>query len=156
MSNIQSPAPCCQPPCQGFYSVPEPAPRSPAALQIRSPLQQRRRRWACVRATSLGKLLIAGSSGRTLYLSTQDAKNKSMCTGQCADVWPPLLTSGKPSAGMGVSAPKLGEIKRGHSHQVTYAGHPLYEFSGDTNAGQTTGEGVNGFYVVSASGKAIK
>src|ERR1035438_3617484 len=66
-------------------------------------------------ATSLGKVLVAGSGGRTLYLSIQDAKNKSMCTGQCAVVWPPLLTSGKPSAGKGVSAAKLGEIKRGRN-----------------------------------------
>jgi predicted lipoprotein with Yx(FWY)xxD motif len=107
-------------------------------------------------ATSLGKVLVAGSGGRTLYLSIQDAKNKSMCTGQCAVVWPPLLTSGKPSAGKGVSAAKLGEIKRGRSHQVTYAGHPLYTFDSDSAAGQTSGEGDNGFYVVSPSGKAIK
>jgi predicted lipoprotein with Yx(FWY)xxD motif len=109
-----------------------------------------------LRATSLGKVLVAGSSGRTLYLSTHDAKNKSMCTGQCAVVWPPLLTSRKPSAGKGVSASKLGEIKRGRSHQVTYAGHPLYTFEGDSAAGQTSGEADNGFDVVSPSGKAIK
>jgi predicted lipoprotein with Yx(FWY)xxD motif len=109
-----------------------------------------------LRATSLGRVLVVGSGGRTLYLSIHDAKNKSMCTGQCAVVWPPLLTSGKPSAGKGVSVSKLGEIKRGHSHQVTYAGHPLYTFEGDSAAGQTSGEGDNGFYVVSLSGKAIK
>jgi predicted lipoprotein with Yx(FWY)xxD motif len=109
-----------------------------------------------LRKTSLGKVLVAGASGRTLYLFSEDGKNKSNCTGQCAQVWPPLLVSGKRSAGKGISASKLGEIKRGGSHQVTYAGHPLYEFDGDSAAGQTNGEGDNGFYVVSASGKAIK
>ena len=69
-------------------------------------------------------------------------------------MWPPLIAGGKPSAGKGVSASKLGEIRA--SHQVTYAGHPLYYFASDTAAGQTTGEGINNFYVVGASGKAIK
>ena len=29
--------------------------------------------------------------------------------------------------------------------QVTYAGHPLYTFSGDRKPGQTAGEGLNNF-----------
>jgi predicted lipoprotein with Yx(FWY)xxD motif len=106
--------------------------------------------------TRHGKVLAAGSNGRTLYLFSQDGKNQSTCTGQCAQVWPPLLVKGKPTAGKGVKASKLGEIRRGHSHQATYAGHPLYEFSGDSAAGQATGEGEGGFDVVSRSGKAIK
>jgi predicted lipoprotein with Yx(FWY)xxD motif len=121
----------------------------PAATPAKTPT-------VSLRMTSLGSILVAGVSGRTLYLSDRDGKNKSNCLGGCGVAWPPLLASAKPSAGKGVAASKLGEIRRGSSHQVTYAGHPLYEFSGDTNAGQTTGEGVNGFYVVSASGKAIK
>jgi hypothetical protein len=32
----------------------------------------------------------------------------------------------------------------------------LYTFEGDSAAGQASGEGDNGFYVVSPSGKAIK
>lgn len=111
---------------------------------------------AAVHKTSLGKILVAGASGRTLYLLTSDGKNKSTCTGGCAQVWPPLLVSGKPTAGKSVSKSKLGEIKRGKSHQVTYAGHPLYEFEQDSGPGQTNGEGTGGFYVVSPSGKAIK
>jgi predicted lipoprotein with Yx(FWY)xxD motif len=106
-----------------------------------------------VRTTKLGKILV-GSSGRTVYLFTKDGKNHSTCTGACAQAWPPLTASGKPSAGKGVAASKLGEIKA--SHQVTYAGHPLYYWQGDSKAGQTTGEGVNNFYVVATSGKAIK
>lgn len=109
-----------------------------------------------LRRTGLGKILVAGRSGRTLYLFVSDGKNRSNCTGRCAAIWPPLLTSSQPTAGPGVSASKLGEIKRGSSHQVTYAGHPLYRFVSDYAAGKTTGEGVMGFYVVSSSGRAIK
>jgi predicted lipoprotein with Yx(FWY)xxD motif len=109
-----------------------------------------------LRATKLGKILVAGSNGHALYLYTKDGKDKSNCTSSCAAVWPPLTVSGRPSAGGGVAASKLGEITRGHGHQVTYAGHPLYTFTSDSSAGQTSGEGVGSFYVVSASGRAIK
>ena len=99
-------------------------------------------------STSRGKVL-ATSTGRTLYLDTADTKNHSNCTGSCAMSWPPLKTNGKPVAGMGVRKSLLGQTTK---HQVTYNGHPLYRWTGDTKAGQTTGEGVNGFYVVKASG----
>ncbi len=102
--------------------------------------------------TSLGKVL-ATSKGRTLYLYTADGKNKSNCTGSCASAWPPLLTKGKPVAGMGVKKSLLGTAKRGSKLQVSYHGHPLYTYTGDSGAGQTNGEGVGGFYVVKASGQ---
>jgi predicted lipoprotein with Yx(FWY)xxD motif len=106
------------------------------------------------RSTSLGTILV-GPNGHTLYLDKADSKNKATCTGGCASIWPPLTTSGKPKAKGGAKASDLGTIKSGATKQVTYKGHPLYYFASDTAAGQTTGEGQNGFYVVSTSGKAI-
>ena len=100
-------------------------------------------------STSRGKVL-ATSTGRTLYLDTADPKNKSTCTGSCASIWPPLKTKGKPVAGTGVKKSLLSQTT---THVVTYNGHALYTYTGDTKAGQATGEGSNGFYVVKASGK---
>ena len=44
--------------------------------------------------------------------------------------------------------------------QVTYNGHPLYYFVGDTKPGDTTGEGINafggGWDVLSPSGMKIE
>ena len=106
-------------------------------------------------STKYGKVL-ATSSGMTLYLYTPDPKGKSVCTGSCAAVWPPLMTKGKPLAGKGVKASLLGTTKRGGKLQVTYAGHPLYTYTGDAKAGQANGQGYGGiWYVLNASGKKV-
>jgi predicted lipoprotein with Yx(FWY)xxD motif len=110
--------------------------------------------------TKLGKVL-ATSSGKTLYLFMADHNGRSACYGKCATFWPPLLASKKPSAGPGVSASKLGLLKRTNgTHQVTYAGHPLYGFKLDKSAGQISGQRQDFFggewYIVAGSGKAIK
>ena len=93
------------------------------------------------RTTSLGRVVV-DAGGRTLYLFEKDKHGKSACYGACAQYWPPLLTRGKPVAGAGVKAKLLGVTKRRNgTRQVTYAGHPLYRYIGDSRAGQTTGEG---------------
>jgi predicted lipoprotein with Yx(FWY)xxD motif len=79
-----------------------------------------------------------------------------MCTGSCAQSWPPvLLTDGATAAtaGSGVDASKLGTIDRPDGGtQVTYAGMPLYLWTGDSAPGQATGQGVAGFSVASPAG----
>jgi predicted lipoprotein with Yx(FWY)xxD motif len=110
--------------------------------------------------TSNGKTFLADGSGRSLYLWVPDTTTMSMCSGACATYWPPLTTNGAPTAGPGVTATDLGTISRSDgTEQVTYAGHPLYYFAGDKTAGQTNGEGSNGFgapwYLVAPSGQQI-
>jgi predicted lipoprotein with Yx(FWY)xxD motif len=110
-------------------------------------------------AGSLGDHL-TNAAGRSLYMFASDTAKKSTCTGACASAWPPLLTHGSPKAGHGASAAKLGTITRPDgTHQVTYAGHPLYTFADDTAAGQTNGQGSNGFgakwWVLAPSGTVI-
>jgi predicted lipoprotein with Yx(FWY)xxD motif len=113
--------------------------------------------------TKRGKVLAAGANGHTLYLFTHDQGKASRCNGGCAAGWPPLLTKGRAAAvtGSGVNAKLLGTTLRANGRiQVTYAGHPVYEYTGDTKAGQTSGEGANVFgghwYMLSTSGKALK
>jgi predicted lipoprotein with Yx(FWY)xxD motif len=112
------------------------------------------------RTTSLGRIVV-NAGGRSLYLFEKDKNGKSACYGQCAKYWPPLLTRGKPVAGAGVKAKLLGVTKRKNgTRQVTYAGHPLYRYTLDTRAGQTTGQGTTlfggGWDVVAPSGKKIE
>jgi predicted lipoprotein with Yx(FWY)xxD motif len=110
--------------------------------------------------TDLGKVLVDGK-GRTLYLFEADKGTKSVCDGACAAVWPPVTTSGRPDAGPGVAAAKLGTAKRADgSMGVTYNGHPLYTFEGDGSPGQTTGQGLDDFgaewYVLGSAGNAVE
>jgi predicted lipoprotein with Yx(FWY)xxD motif len=110
--------------------------------------------------TSVGTFLV-GPSGRTLYLFEADKGSKSTCNGACAAAWPPLESSSAPKAGSGVKKSLLSTSKRADgSSEVTYAGHPLYYFAGDSSPGQANGEGSKGFgaewYVVSTGGKPLE
>ena len=105
--------------------------------------------------SSLGSILVDGK-GITLYLFTKDTPNASNCTGQCLAAWPPLL--GKPTAGKGVDAAKLGSFPRADgSTQASYNGWPLYYWEQDTKPGDVTGQDVNKvWYVLNRDGTAVK
>jgi predicted lipoprotein with Yx(FWY)xxD motif len=112
-----------------------------------------------VRTTPLGRILVDGN-GMTIYLFEQDTGSSSTCNGSCAQFWPPVTTAGKPKAGAGIDAAKLGTTMRDDGKtEVTYNGHPLYLYAGDKHPGDTTGQGINAFgalwYVVSPAGKEI-
>ena len=95
--------------------------------------------------TSLGSILV-NSGGRTLYLFKADTATTSACSGACATAWPPLVATGNPTAGTGLTASKLGTIARSDgSRQVTYSGHPLYLFVKDRKPGDVNGQGVTAF-----------
>ncbi len=115
-----------------------------------------------LRHTSLGGILVS-SSGRTLYEFTRDRAGRNSCAaiGGCSETWPPLRVSGRPSAGAGVKASLLSTIAApGGGRQVTYAGHPLYLYSGDGGPGETSYVGARQFggswYALNASGGAVK
>lgn len=109
-----------------------------------------------VETSKLGTIL-TDSQGRTLYLFTKDSTGSSSCTGSCLSVWPAFDASGGAQAGTGVSPTLLGTASG--AAQVTYNGHPLYYYVGDTKAGDTNGQDLNQFggswYVVSASGAQV-
>jgi len=112
------------------------------------------------RGGSLGTILV-DSQGRTLYLFEKDKNGRSACSGACAQTWPPLTASGAPKAGSGLTASLLGTTRRSDgSMQITYHGHPLYRYSGDSSAGQTNGQGSKAFgaewYVLAPSGNKIE
>jgi predicted lipoprotein with Yx(FWY)xxD motif len=111
-----------------------------------------------LRDTSLGKTLVDGQ-GRTLYLFEADTAGRSNCHGACASAWPPYLSNGDPQAGTGVAGGQLATIPGAGGAQVTYHGHPLYHYAGDTQPGDTTGQGLDQFgarwFVVAPDGGEV-
>jgi predicted lipoprotein with Yx(FWY)xxD motif len=112
-----------------------------------------------VRSTGLGRV-VADSQGRTLYLFEKDRGGRSSCYGACASIWPPLTTNAVPNATSDLTA-RIGTTKRTDGAvQVTYDGHPLYTYAGDSAAGQTNGEGLDqfgaGWDVLAANGAKIE
>jgi len=104
-------------------------------------------------SANLGTFL-TGPNGMTLYTHAGDGPTSSTCTGGCATAWPPLTTSGQPTAGAGVTGP-LGTLTRADgATQVTYDGLPLYYWQGDAKPGDVTGDGVNSFSVAKVGGTA--
>jgi predicted lipoprotein with Yx(FWY)xxD motif len=109
-------------------------------------------------STSLGTILV-DSQGRTLYLFKADQGTKSACSGACASAWPPLRVSGKPTVRGAATASKLGTTQRSDGKpQVTYNGHPLYTYTGDSKPGDVNGQGLTafgaGWFALAPSGSA--
>jgi len=93
--------------------------------------------------------ILTNPQGLTLYYFTPDTATKTACTGQCAQIWPPLHFTGSgtplgdaPLTGM------LGVVNSANGNQVEYNGHPLYTYSGDSAPGLTKGEGLFGKWFV--------
>jgi predicted lipoprotein with Yx(FWY)xxD motif len=92
--------------------------------------------------------VLTASDGKTLYYFTPDnAGGMPTCTASCASAWPPVIVSGTPTAGSGVTG-TLTAVMGGNGDQAAYNGHPLYEFGQDSAAGQANGEGVAGKWFV--------
>jgi predicted lipoprotein with Yx(FWY)xxD motif len=88
-----------------------------------------------------GVTVLTNAKGRTVYWFAADAPGKSNCYGSCAAYWPPV--TGAPSKGPGIPG-RIGTIARsGGSRQVTYNGHPLYTYVGDSGPGQAHGNNLN-------------
>jgi len=105
-------------------------------------------------------MALVDEEGKTLYLWEADKNGTSTCSGACAAAWPPVTTSGPPQAGSGVDKALLSTVKRSDgTEQVTYNGHPLYYYVGDTHSGTFTGQGSDQFgakwWLIAPSGTAI-
>jgi predicted lipoprotein with Yx(FWY)xxD motif len=124
-----------------------PAPIAPAASAIR------------IRSTSLGHTLV-DANGRSLYVFEGDGHDVSRLSSAGLAVWPRFVATGPVTAGTGVQMAKLGRTTNsGGVPQVTYNGHPLYYYVGDSKPGSTRGQALNEFgalwYVLSPAGRAV-
>ncbi|MFH8451334.1 hypothetical protein ACH4CD_19060 [Streptomyces fungicidicus] len=138
----------------GSSSYSTPSSKAPSSASAGAPAMVK-----TASAGDLGTILVDGK-GHTLYLFEADKSTTSTCNGACASAWPPLLTSGAPTAGGSAKSNLLGTSKRSDGKtQVTYHGHPVYGYAGDSKPGDTNGQALNQFgaewYVLDTAGNKV-
>ncbi len=103
--------------------------------------------------------VLFNQDGQVVYAFQNDTKNTSNCSGECADFWPPVLSTDAPTAGKGVDAAKLGTITRADgAKQVTYNGWPLYYMDEPAGGIHCQAMNMHGglWWVVDAKGDPVK
>ncbi|WP_166221919.1 COG4315 family predicted lipoprotein [Pseudomonas atagonensis] len=82
--------------------------------------------------------MMVDHKGMTVYTFDKDAGGKSMCNGDCAKNWPPMMApAGAKAEG------KWTVIKRDDGMmQYAYDGKPLYTFMKDEKPGEMKGDGM--------------
>jgi predicted lipoprotein with Yx(FWY)xxD motif len=88
-----------------------------------------------------GTTVLTNAKGFTLYSFAPDTPASSKCYGSCAVYWPPV--TGTTAAGQGLPGKVTTITRTDGSHQLTYNGHPLYTYIGDTAPGQARGNNLN-------------
>jgi predicted lipoprotein with Yx(FWY)xxD motif len=134
------------PPMSGTSATPlesSSAPSSPQATAVASPSEkvaspvpspsqgspQPKGRTIITADSQFGSMLY-DASGQAIYLFDAEHGARPECYGECADDWPPVLTTGMPQAKQGVRSGLLGTTRRSEgTTQVTYADHPLYFYA---------------------------
>jgi predicted lipoprotein with Yx(FWY)xxD motif len=133
------------------------APAAPTASSGAGPLT--------IAAKSLPRVgtVLVNAAGDALYMFVPDGQRQVTCVSLCAETWPPvrLRPGAALAAGPGVRQALLGsDADPAGGRVVTYHGWPLYTYTADVYAGQTTGQGIdlNGgyWYLIRPSGQVVK
>jgi len=101
--------------------------------------------------------VVTDAKGWILYRFDKDTAkptSASACSGQCAAIWPPVLTDGNPIV-EGIDRAAVGTLTRDDgASQLTVGGWPVYRYVGDLKPGQWKGQMVGGtWFVVAPDGK---
>lgn len=87
---------------------------------------------------------LIGYTGMTVYMNAQDT-SVSTCYDTCAINWPPYIVSSVDNIHQlksGVTGEVGTTVRADGQLQLTYNGHPLYFYKGDTANSDTKGNGV--------------
>jgi predicted lipoprotein with Yx(FWY)xxD motif len=109
---------------QTLTSTPTPSPMSTAATPVK-------RTGTVIKSaeSEFGRMFLDGT-GQAIYLFDKEQTTAPECYGACAEAWPPVLTSGTPTAEGGAKQNLLDTTRRSDGKiQVTYGGHPLYYYA---------------------------
>lgn len=113
-------------------------------------------------ASPVGHVL-STATGYTLYDFAPDTPTSSACVSAvCVLEWPPLTVpaGATPTVAHGLHPSLVGTLRRSDgSVQVTYGGHPLYQWNADVRPGMITGQAIDNeggrWYVVTPSGAQV-
>jgi predicted lipoprotein with Yx(FWY)xxD motif len=101
-------------------------------------------------------IFLIGPNGHTLYVFDKDSATTSACTSaQCVQNWPALTATGPITTGPAVSKDQVATTTGQVPEQVTYYGHLLYYFAGDSAPGQTNGTRITGWHLLGPSGNVM-
>lgn len=109
------------------------------------------------RSTSLGSVVTDGN-GRTLYKFDKDKQDatSSACKGVCLSLWPPAYEASSMPKLTGVTGKVATITGPSGQKQLTLNGWPLYFYSGDSSAGDVTGQNFQGiWHVLTAAGTPV-
>ena len=108
--------------CGSQASAPQPVAATPAAVTGYA---------VTVVRSQFGQILADGR-GQALYSFSRERGRASRCYGACAKAWPPAPARGRATA-RGARRGLVGAtVRRDGSRQLTYAGHPVYLYVGDS------------------------
>ncbi len=103
-------------------------------------------------------IYLTNSTGYTLYFRSTDTPNSgtTTCTTPvCEKNWPVFYTP-TITVAPGLSSTSFGTITPYNSTKiVTYDGYALFYWAGDTLPGDTSGQGVGGFYVATVPSPVV-
>jgi predicted lipoprotein with Yx(FWY)xxD motif len=106
----------------------------------------------------IGQQVLVNATGKTVYLFMPDGSSAtSKVPAAIKANWPAVTASGVPSAGAGLDQAKLAvEPQPDGTQQVSYGGHLLYAFVGDSAPGDANGQGLGGvWFAVSPAGTKV-
>jgi predicted lipoprotein with Yx(FWY)xxD motif len=107
---------------------------------------------------TVGSQVLVDAKGKSVYLYVPDGTSTtSLVPAGIKANWPAVTVASSATAGTGLDAAKLTTAAQPDgTMQVLYNGHLLYNFAGDTAAGDAKGQGLGGiWYLLSATGDKV-
>jgi predicted lipoprotein with Yx(FWY)xxD motif len=100
--------------------------------------------------------VLTDTEGLTLYVFADDGTGDPTCLDACADIWPAVIAENIETRGeldIEVNLVDGDAAER----QVTVNGRPVYTYSGDSEPGMATGQGLGGkWWVLDVDGNPIE
>ncbi|MGO9660168.1 MAG: hypothetical protein ACLQVK_16850 [Acidimicrobiales bacterium] len=100
-------------------------------------------------------IFLIGPNGHALYIFTKDQGTKTACLGQCATFWPALTDTGAITTGPDINKAEVAKVDAQKPDQLTYYGHLLYYFKGDSAPGQTNGTKIKDWDLLGPFGNVM-